>query len=151
MDAAGIFARKSTVLDRYVQIGVAGSKLLSVSFPKSVADETPTDHELLDRIEAYLDGESDDFADVDVALTVSTDERAVLEEIRTIPYGGSMTVEAVARMTPTLVDLEEGQEVVLAALRGNPAPIVVPDHRVVDGPGATPDAVADRLRDIEGI
>lgn len=151
MDAAGIFARKSTVLDRYVQIGVAGSKLLSVSFPKSVTDETPTDHELLDRIEAYLDGESEDFADVDVALTVSTDERAVLEEIRSIPYGGSMTVEAVARMTPTLVDPEDGKEVVLAALRGNPAPIVIPDHRVVDGPGATPDVVAEQLRDLEGI
>lgn len=151
MDAAGIFARKSDVLDRYVQIGVAGSKLLSVSFPKSVADETPTDHELLDRIEAYLGGVSDDFADVDVALTVSTDERAVLEETKTIPYGGSMTVEAVARMTPTLVDIEDGQEIVRTALRENPAPIVVPDHRVVDGPGATPQAVARLLRDIEGI
>ncbi|MFW5937525.1 MAG: MGMT family protein [Halanaeroarchaeum sp.] len=151
MDAAGIFARKSTVLDRYVQIGVAGSKLLSVSFPASVDEETPTEHELLDRIEASLAGEKQDFSDVDVALTVPTDERAVLEEVRTIPYGGSVTVDAVARMTPTLVDIDEGREIVEAALRENPTPIVVPDHRVRDGPGATPDAVARRLRDIEGI
>lgn len=151
MDAAGIFARKSPVLDRYVQIGVAGSKLLSVSFPESVDEETPTEHELLDRIEAFLGGEKLDFSDVDVALTVPTDERAVLEEVRTIPYGGSVTVDAVARMTPTLVDVDEGREIVQAALRDNPAPIVVPDHRVRDGPGATPDAVARRLRDLEGI
>jgi methylated-DNA-[protein]-cysteine S-methyltransferase len=39
-------------------------------------------------------------------------------------------------------------ETVESALRSNPVPLLVPDHRVT-GPGATPDAVASRLRAVE--
>jgi len=151
-DAAGIHARESTVLDRYVQIGVAGERVLAVSFPDEPDEQAESDHPLLDRIEAYLEGEHDDFADVTVALTVPTDRRSVLETLREIPYGEDVSVEQLTRMTPGL-DPEEAsdRETVRAALRENPAPLLLPDHRVRDGPSSAPSGVVDDLRRIEGL
>ena len=151
MDAAGIYARESQALGRSVQIGVAGSKLISVSFPTEPDQGAGNDHPLLDRIADYLDGDPVDFADVDVGLTVPTDQRAVLEELRTVPYGESVSAETVARMTPTLDDVEAGVGVVRTAVERNPTPLVVPDHRVRDASGPAPDAVTRYLREREGI
>lgn len=149
MAEAGIYARESTVLDRSVQIGLVGSKLVGVSFPESPETDAEAEHPLLDRIFAYLAGEPDEFDDVEVGLTVSTDARAVLEEVRTIPYGETVTVETVARSTPTITDVEAGTTTVREALRRNPTPLVVPDHRVRGGPGGAPSDVSERLREIE--
>lgn len=151
MEAAGIYAQESATLGRYVQIGVVGSKLISVSFPDSPEEDAGSEHPLLDRIFVYLGGEPDEFADVDVAFTVPTDQRAILEEVRSIPYGESATVEAVARTTAVLADVEDGATVVREALEANPAPLVVPAHRVTDGPSSAPGAVTSRLRELEGI
>ena len=150
MEAAGIYARESTPLDRAVQIGVAGSKLISVSFPRTPAPKVGGDHPLLDRIVAYLEGEPDDFADVDVGLTVPTNQRAVLETVRAIPYGETATVETVARSTAALDDADSGRETARTALRENPTPLVIPDHRVRDGPSGASEAVEERLRSLEG-
>ncbi|WP_229121634.1 MGMT family protein [Halapricum desulfuricans] len=151
-DAAGIYARESDVLDRHVQIGVAGERILALSFPESPDEQAGSDHPLLDRIEAYLGGERDDFADVTVALTVPTDRRSVLETLREVPYGEDVSVEQLARMTPGL-DPEEAndRETVRTALGENPAPLLLPDHRVRDGPSAAPSGVVDQLRRIEGL
>lgn len=151
MDAAGIYAKQSAAIERYVQIGVAGSKLLQVSFPETPEAEASGDHPLLDRIEDALEGEEADFADVDVALTLPTDQRDVLAEVRSVPYGESVTVETLARTTATLSDPEDDRDVVEAALRANPAPIVVPGHRVRDGPQSAPQTVVSHLRSVEGI
>lgn len=145
---SGIYARYFEVLDRYVQVGQAGEKLISVSFPRE-SDE-PGDHPLLDRIEAYLDGAEDDFSDVDVGLTVPTRQRAVLEALRNVPYGDEVSVDLLARMSVG-VDHEEDLDVVQDALANNPVPLVIPDHRVQDGPSATPQDVRDALREIEGL
>ncbi|WP_229124864.1 methylated-DNA--[protein]-cysteine S-methyltransferase [Halapricum desulfuricans] len=151
-DAAGIYARESDVLDRYVQIGVAGDRVLALSFPESPDAEADTDHPMLDRIEAYLEGEDDDFADVTVALTVPTDRRGVLETLREVPYGEEVSVEQLVRMTPGLdPESDEDRETVRTALVENPAPLLLPDHRVRDGPSAAPGDVADHLRRIEGL
>jgi len=37
------------------------------------------------------------------------------------------------------------------ALRGNPVPLVVPDHRVQGGPYATPAEVRETLRSVEDL
>ncbi|MGM0397380.1 MAG: MGMT family protein [Halobacteriota archaeon] len=151
MEAAGIYARESTLLDRYVQVGVVGSKVISVSFPETPDQDARAEHPLLDRIFDYLDGGPDEFADVDVAVTIPTDQRAALEEVRSIPYGESATVEAVARTTAVLADVEDGTTVVRDALRANPAPLVVPAHRISDGPDSAPPGVTRRLRELEGL
>lgn len=150
-DDAGIYARESAYLDRYVQFGYASGRLLSVSFPREPDADATGEHDLLDRIDAYLEGEEEDFADVDVALTIPTDQRDVLEQVHQIPYGEQVSVEQLARMTPGLSEESDDKELVRAALDENPVPLVIPDHRVRDGPSAAPPAVEQRLRSLEGL
>lgn len=152
-DIAGIYARYVPALDRHVQIGVAGSKLVHVSIPGTPDDDASEDHDLLDRLVTVLAGEREaDLADVEVGLTVPTDQRAVLETLRTVPAGTSTDVEALARMTPGLDPEDDAAgETVRRALAGNPVPIVVPDHRVDGIEGVTPAPVRRRLREQEGI
>jgi methylated-DNA-[protein]-cysteine S-methyltransferase len=151
---AGIYARHAPFLDRYVQIGLAQGKVLSVSFPDAPAEEATVDgeHPLLDRIDGYLDGQPTDFDDIDVALTVPTDHRAVLEAVRSVPYGEGVSTEQLASMTAGLdADDEDAFRTVRTALAENPAPLIIPDHRVHDGPSAAPPAVEQKLRSIEGL
>ena len=148
---AGIYARESAYLRRHVQVGVAGGRVLSVSFPGAPDDDAGTDLPFLDRVVAYLEGAETDFSDVDVAMTMPTDRRDVLEAVREVPYGEDVSVSALARMTPGLdPDDEEVARLVRTALAENPAPLVVPDHRV-RGPGAAPPKVERRLRSLEGL
>lgn len=150
---AGIYAREFDVIDRYIQIGVASSKVLRVTFPETPEEGALSEHPLLDRLEAYLTArEEDGFDDVQVALTVPTDQRRVLESVRDVPFGKSIDMDALTRMTSGLSHEDDADlETVRTALRENPAPIFVPDHRIVNASGATPPEVAERLRSIEGL
>lgn len=150
---AGIYARESPYLDRFVQVGVASGRVLSVSFPERPESDAEEDHEILDRLFEYLEGVDEvSFEDVRVALTVPTDQRKVLERVREIPYGEQMDVNALARVTPDL-DPEDEDDAILVrtALDGNPAPILIPDHRVRDGPSAAPPSVEQKLRSLEEL
>lgn len=152
MAEEGIYARHSPYLERHVQLGFASARVLSVQFPEEEPDAAE-EHDLLDRIEEYLDGVTEDeFADVEVALTVPTEEREVLQTVRELPYGENVTVERLATMTPSLdPDEDVDRTVVRNALAGNPAPLLIPDHRVRDGPSAAPAAVEQKLRSLEGL
>lgn len=151
-DEPGIFATESTYLDRYVQLGVAGGRVISVSFPRTPDEEARGEHPLLDRIERYLDGSREDFADVDVGLTVPTEQRRVLEALRGVGYGKQVSVERLTGMAAELDASDEAdQERVRAALADNPVPLVIPDHRVRDGPSGAPPDVEQKLRSVEGL
>jgi methylated-DNA-[protein]-cysteine S-methyltransferase len=152
MDDAGIYARSIPGLERPVQVGVAGGRVISVSFPRDPDSGAGDDHPILDRIEAYAAGETETFEDVAVVLTVPTGTRAVLEALRDVPHGETVTVETLTGMTPRL-DPEDAddRETVRGALTENPAPLLIPDHRVTDGRSAAPAEVVTRLREIEGI
>jgi methylated-DNA-[protein]-cysteine S-methyltransferase len=149
---AGIYAREMDSLERFLSLGIAQGRVIAVEFPRSEpADGTP-EHSLLDRVAAYLEGEADDFGDVTVALTVPTDRREVLQTVRGIPYGRQLGVERVTRMTAGLDPEEEADLArVREALDANPAPIIIPDHRVRDGPSAAPPGVEQQLRALEGL
>ena len=150
---AGIYARESPYLDRYVQVGAASGRVLSVSFPDVPDADAEADHPVLDRIFEYLDGlEPITFDDVQVAMTMPTDQRSVLESVREIPYGDQVTVDTLARMTSGL-DHEDDDDIILVrtALDENPTPILIPDHRVRDGPSAAPPDVEQKLRSIEEL
>lgn len=150
MKEAGIFAREFSTLGRWVQVGVAAGRVISVSFPQSPDEEATETHELLDRIESYLAGTPETFEDVTVALTVPTDHRRVLELLRDIPYGETIRLERLVKMTPMLDSADDDdRERVRHALTGNPTPLLIPDHRVEDTQGATPPGVAATLRAIE--
>ena len=144
----GIYARESPRLGRAVQVGVAGDRVISVSFPEAVPDDAGPDHPLLDRVFDYLDGAEDHFDDVTVALTVPTDQRTVLDAVRNVPYGETVDVARVARLAGLDDEDEADLTLVREALRANPVPLFIPDHRV-SGAGATPSEVAERLRDLE--
>nr|WP_101296722.1 MGMT family protein [Halegenticoccus soli] len=149
MDDTGIYARESAALGRAVQIGVASGRVISVSFPESVPEDAESDHPLLDRVFDYVGGAEDDFEDVAVALTVPTEQRRVLDAVRNVPPGETVSVELLARAAGLDADDEGDLATVREALSENPTPIFVPDHRVRDASGATPPDVAERLRAVE--
>lgn len=150
-ETAGIYARESGFLDRYVQLGMAQGRVLSVDFPTRV-DDVERDHELLDRIEAYLQGEKDDFSDVTVAMTMPTEESEVLKKVREVPYGENATVKQITLMVPGRdADDESDLRAVREALASNPSPLVIPTHRVRDGPSGMPPDVESKLRALEGL
>ena len=148
MEESGIYARESPTLGRAVQIGVASGRAISVSFPEQAPADADPDHPLLDRVFDYLDGAEDHFDDVEVALTVPTDRRRVLDAVRNVPYGEQVSVARLARLAGLDGEDEEDLRTVRTALSENPVPLFVPDHRV-DAPGATPADVAERLRSLE--
>jgi methylated-DNA-[protein]-cysteine S-methyltransferase len=148
---AGVYARESPYLGRYVQMGVASGRLLSLSFPESADSSAGDDHELLDRVFAYLEGARDDFRDVAVALAAATADHRILTAVREVPYGEQANVRQVARMAGLDPDDDDDLQRVRQALADNPAPLVVPDHRVRDGPSAAPPGVEQRLRSLEGL
>lgn len=147
----GIYAHESAFLDCWVQLGIAGEKVISVSFPDAPEPDTVLEHPLLDRIEAYLEGNTDDFTGVDVGLTVPTDRRNVLEAVRQVPYGENATVEQISRMVPGMAGDEDDMAVVREALADNPVPLIIPDHRVRDGPSGAPPTVEQKLRALEEL
>lgn len=151
-DEAGIYARESEYLERFVQFGEAGDRIISVSFPTQPEANASDDHPLLDRIDDYLTGAEDDFTDVTVGLTVPTDQRKILDAVREIPYGENATVEQLAALTPGLDASEQADLTqVREALAENPVPLIIPDHRVRDGPSAAPPPVEQKLRAVEGL
>ena len=149
MEEAGIYARESDLLDRAVQIGVASGRVINVSFPDSVPADASPEHPLLDRVFAYLGGAEERFTDVEVALTVPTAQRTVLEAARNVPYGETITVKRLTKIAGMDGDDEEDRLTVRTALQENPVPIFVPDPRIRDADGATPTQVAATLRDLE--
>lgn len=154
MDTAGtsgVFAREFDALGRAVQVGFAGGRVISISFPAEPPSDADADHDLLDRIGAYLRGDRDEFAEVTIGLTVPTAQRDVLESLRTVPYGEEVTVSRLARLGGFDPDDADDLESVTAALAENPIPILLPDHRVGGGPYATPGKVRAKFREVEGI
>ncbi|OYR55241.1 MGMT family protein [Halorubrum halodurans] len=148
---SGVFAREYDAIGRAVEVGFAGGRVIAVSFPATVPDDADADHVLLDRIGDALRGEPESFDDVEIALTVPTDRRRVLEALRELPVGESSSVSRLTRLAGLDDDDAEDLDLVKEALRENPLPIVVPDHRVAGGPYATPAEVRERLREAEGL
>ncbi|GAA0508031.1 methylated-DNA-[protein]-cysteine S-methyltransferase [Halorubrum aquaticum] len=148
---SGVFAREYDAIGRAVEVGFAGGRAIAVSFPGTVPDDASSDHDLLDRIGDALDGEPESFDDVEVGLTVPTDQRRVLEALRELPVGESASVSRLTRLVGLDDDDAEDLELVTRALRENPLPVILPDHRVEGGPYATPGDVRSVLRSTEGI
>ncbi|RJX44788.1 methylated-DNA--[protein]-cysteine S-methyltransferase [Halonotius aquaticus] len=145
----GIYAQRFDDLDTVVQLGVASGQVIDVSFPETVPDDAATDHEVFTLIGDYLDGDRLALTDVEIALTVPTDHRQVLEALQNVSAGNTVTVSRLARLAGMDEDSEEDAATVRDALQANPVPLLIPDHRVHDAQGATPTDVAATLRDLE--
>ncbi len=149
MTSAGIFARRFDSLDAVVQLGVAGGQAINVSFPEEIPDDAETDHELLDAVDDYLAGEPTAVKNAEIGLTVPTEHRNVLEALDSVPAGSTVTVSRLARVAGLDPGDDESLDTVRDALRENPVPIFLPDHRVRDGQGSTPPQIAAALRRLE--
>ncbi|RZN15179.1 MAG: methylated-DNA--[protein]-cysteine S-methyltransferase [Methanosarcinales archaeon] len=81
---------------------------------------------LLNDIGDYLDGKRVDFLRYSVDLENLTDfQQLVLNKVRQIPYGVTVTYGMLAK------DLQTSPRAIGGALSKNPAPIVIPCHRVI--------------------
>lgn len=150
MSEAGIYAREFDALDCYLQLGVAGDRVISVEFPAKLPEDASPDHPLFDRVADYLAGTEDHFDDVQVGLTLPTDQRRVLEAVRNVPYGETITLDRLLRMTPEMdPDSEDDHRTARDALAANPVPLFVPDHRIENSPSGAPDRVVRALRRVE--
>ena len=142
----GLYARDFAPVG-VVQVGAAAGTVISVSFPDEAPADAGADHPALDAVEAALAGETD-LRTVDVALTVPTAQRDVLSAVRQVPPGERASLAQVAHMAGLDPDDEADLTTIRAALRENPTPLFVPDHRV-EGEWATPPDVAARFREAE--
>jgi len=91
--------------------------------------------ELVSRLQAYMQGIADDFADVELDLPPATAfQHAVREVVRAIPYGETASYAEVARRAGS----PRAARGVGGVMSSNPIPILIPCHRVVGsggGPG----------------
>jgi methylated-DNA-[protein]-cysteine S-methyltransferase len=145
--ATGVFARAVEGVG-VVQVGVAAGQVISVEFPDEAPADAGTDHPALDAVAGALAGDPG-LRSVEVALTVPTAHRDVLAAVRQVPPGERATLEQVAHMAGLNPEDDEDVETLRTALRENPVPLFVPDHRV-EGEWATPPDVAARMREAEG-
>ncbi len=151
MSGTGIFAREIEGVAGVVQIGVANGRVISLSMPETANENAEPAHEILDWIEAYLAGDRRDVTEIDIGLTVPTDQRRVLETVRAIPYGESIQRKRLLARSPGLDPAADAdRETAEVALAENPVPLFVPTHRIQDGPDGTPAALAAKLREVEG-
>lgn len=88
--------------------------------------------ELAARLQAYMQGAADDFADIELDLPPASEfQEAVREVVRAIPYGETASYAEVARRAGS----PRAARGVGGVMSSNPIPILIPCHRVVGSGG----------------
>lgn len=109
--------------------------LRSLPHPRRPVDELPQrdwSPSLRKRLEAYAAGERCDFSDVPVRLDHLTGfQQAVIGIVRTIAYGATMSYGEVA----VSAGFPRAARAVGQVMASNPAPLIVPCHRVLAAAG----------------
>jgi methylated-DNA-[protein]-cysteine S-methyltransferase len=110
-----------------------GDRLLYHELPSARESRAePREHPLAERMRRYFEGERDEFADVQVDLTWSSDFQAALADaLRAVPYGETVTYGELA----ALAGRPNAQRAAGTFCAGNRFPLVVPCHRVVGAGG----------------
>lgn len=147
------YAKYYPYLESNLEVVIAEGRVTSVTFPDEPHSDAEDEHELLDRIDGYLSGTvEDEFADVEIGIEASPPEQQVFEALRSIPYGENSSVADIARSVPEYdAGTDDDLDAIREILDRNPVPVILPDHRVRDGPSAAPPRVEQRLRSLEMI
>ena len=147
------YARYFPYLEMVLELYIENGTVTEIRFTEESTATASDEHPLLDRIEDYLSGTvEDDFQDIEIAVPESRELREVLNALRAVPYGENASVESLARDLSAFDANQSGDhERIREILDQNPIPLIIPDHRVRDGPSAAPPEVEQRLRSLEKI
>ena len=131
-EALEVYSKFSRELGLYVQLEVLGDRVASVRLARSAPkDNAGSDHPYLARILEHVRTGKDDLTDIPLHLEVGPFEREVLDFLRTIPAGQTLTYGEIARR----LGRPGASRAVGTACARNPAVIVIPCHRVVPKSG----------------
>src|SRR5438874_12398433 len=131
-EALEVYSKFSRELGLYVQLEVLGDRVAAVRLARSAPkDNAGSDHPYLAQILEHVRTGEGDLRDIPLHLEVGPFEREVLEFLRTIPPGTTMTYGEVARR----LGRPNASRAVGTACARNPAVIVIPCHRVVPKAG----------------
>src|SRR3989454_11968411 len=127
-----VYSKFSRELGLYVQLEVLGDRVAAVRLARKAPLETAgSEHPYLARILEHGHTGKGDLQDIPLALEVAPFEREVLEVLRTIPPGETITYGAIARR----LGRPRASRAVGTACARNPEVIVIPCHRVVPKSG----------------
>ncbi len=118
----------SSELELYVDLALRGDRVTNVRLLRSIPPAAAgRNHPLLRRVLTHLHTGREDLSGIPVELHVSPFERKVLEEVRRIPPGETRSYGEIARR----IGSPGASRAVGNAVAHNPAPLVIPCHRVV--------------------
>lgn len=127
-EALEVYSKFSRELGLYVRLEVLGDRVTRVDLTRARAAESHgSDHPYLARILEHIRTGHGDLRDIPLQLEVGPFEREVLEFLRTIPPGKTITYGEIAER----LGRPRASRAVGGACARNPAVIVVPCHRVV--------------------
>src|SRR6266571_5340166 len=131
-EALEVYSRFSRELGLYVRLEVLGDHVAGVSLSKEpIPASAGPDHPYLARILEHIRTGADDLRDIPLHLELSPFEREVLELLRAIPPGATITYGEIAKR----LGHPKAARAVGNAVARNPAIIVIPCHRVVPASG----------------
>lgn len=131
-EALEVYSKFSRELGLYVQLEVLGDRVAAVRLARSAPPRNAgSDHPYLARILEHVRTGDGDLTDIPLHLEVGPFEQEVLEFLRTIPPGETITYGEIARR----LGRPKASRAVGTACARNPAVIVIPCHRVVPKSG----------------
>lgn len=131
-EALEVYSKFSRELGLYVHLEVLGDRVERVRLSKDAPRTSAgSDHPYLARILEHVRTGQDDLRDIPLHLEVGPFEREVLEFLRTVPPGRTITYGEIAAK----LGRPGASRAVGTACARNPMPIVIPCHRVLPKSG----------------
>lgn len=130
-EVLAVYSRFSRELGLYVRLEVLGERVSRVLLTHDRPERAELSHPYLTRILEHLRTGTGDLNDIPLHLEVTPFERRVLDLLRTIPPGDTVTYGELARR----IGHSKAARAVGQAVARNPVPVVIPCHRVVPASG----------------
>jgi len=130
-EALATYSRFSRELGLYVQLEILGDRVSGLRLTRAAHDGGGASHPYLTRILEHVRTGAGDLSDIPLHLEVGPFDREVLEFLRKLPRGQTVTYGAIAR----LLGRPRAARAVGQAVARNPVPVVIPCHRVLPASG----------------
>ena len=131
-EALEVYSKFSRELGLYVRLELLGGAVTRVRFDRNRPPGVGSaDHPYLARILEHIRTGQGDLRDIPLQMEVGPFEREVLEFLRTIPSGQTITYGEIARR----LGHPKASRAVGTACARNPALVIIPCHRVVPSSG----------------